>query len=208
MLPLKTYIPNKILFHPKSYILLQINTSLKLLSSHLTDDDLASLLQKWTHKITLNRFDYLCKTGQIENRIYYINKGTFRTYSLDKGIEKDEIFGFPNDFYCSFVSLLTQEPTKNNIQALSKAEVIGINRTDFYQVILSNRKLERVWRQHTEQLLIQRVERSLLLRSTSIQKVKLLLENKAEIFQLIPNKYIASYLDMSPATLSRMLKQL
>ena len=123
----------------------QIQANLKLLSNQITDDDLTLLLQKWTHKRTLKRFEYLSLHGQVENMLYFINKGTFRTYILNKGVEEDEEFGMPNSFYCSFVSFLTQQPANNTLQALSQAEVIGINRADFYDIILHNRKLERVW---------------------------------------------------------------
>lgn len=186
----------------------QIKTTLKLLSSELTDEDLDPLLQKWTHKKTLKRFEHLSVQGQLEHMIYFINKGTFRTYTTINKIEEVEIFGYPNDFYCSYIAFLNQLPTQNNIQALTKAEVTGIKRDDFYAYILKSQKLERIWRQQTEHLLIQRVERTLLLRTTSIERVKLLLETNPTIFQLIPHKYIASYLHMSPSTLSRVLKKL
>ena len=186
----------------------QIKTILKQLSSEITDEDLNPLVQKWIHKKTLKRFEHLSVQGKVENMLYFINKGIFRTYITTNEVEEDELFAYSGSFYCSYISFLNQLPAQNNLQALAKAEVIGIKRDDFYSIIEKNQKLERLWRQQTERLLIQRVERALLLRTSSIEKVKSLLEKNPEIFQLLPHKYIASYLHMSPATLSRVLKKL
>jgi len=188
--------------------LIQIKTALKQLSNKITDDDLRPLLQKWTHTRTLKRFEHLSNYGEIESMLYFIIKGSFRTYITHKDKEEVEVFGFPNNFCCSYVSFLTQQPALHQLQALSKSEVIGIKRADFYTAIHNNWNLENFCRRQTEQLIINRVERALLLRSSSIEKVKLLLESNPNIFQLVPHKYIASYLNMSPATLSRMINKL
>jgi len=149
--------------------LIQIKTALKQLSNKITDDDLRPLLQKWTHTRTLKRFEHLSNYGEIESMLYFIIKGSFRTYITHKDKEEVEVFGFPNNFCCSYVSFLTQQPALHQLQALSKSEVIGIKRADFYTAIHNNWNLENFCRRQTEQLIINRVERALLLRSYIVQ---------------------------------------
>ena len=69
--------------------------------------------------------------------------------------------------------------------------------------------MERHWRQMTEQALLGRIEREIdLVTNSPKERINRLLQRSPHIFQLFPHKYIASYLRMTPETLSRMLRQM
>ncbi|MCE2734433.1 MAG: hypothetical protein LW821_13820 [Flammeovirgaceae bacterium] len=69
----------------------------------------------------------------------------------------------------------------------------------------NNISIERAWRILQEKALLGKIERETeLLTFTPEQRVNRLLQRSPHLFQIIPRKYIASYLRMTPETLSRL----
>lgn len=90
------------------------------------------------------------------------------------------------------------------MQALTKLKFAKINRSDFYQNMDKIPKLERCWRMITEEALLGKIEREVeMLTFSPEERYQRLLERSSHVFQLIPKEYIASYLRMTPETLSR-----
>ncbi len=167
-----------------------------------------TLLDKWTIKRQVKRFDFLIQKGVRESHLYFITKGTLRIYYVSNDTEICVGFGYPNKLICSYPSFVSNQPSDYYIQALTDTQLIGISRTDFYDRIHQSWNLERHWRQMTEQALLGRIEREIDLVTYSPQeRLARLLKRSPHIFQLFPHKYIASYLRMTPETLSRMLRK-
>jgi CRP-like cAMP-binding protein len=82
---------------------------------------------------------------------------------------------------------------------------MAIRRKDFYTLFDAHPKIERAWRHLEEVALVGMIEREAeLLTFTPEQRYRRLMNRSPHLFQIIPRKYIASYLRMSPETLSRI----
>lgn len=174
-----------------------------------TDRDIQNLLGKWTIKKQVKRFDFLIQKGVKESHLYFITKGTLRIYCVSKDTEICVGFGYPNTLICSYPSFVSNRPSDYYIQALTDTQLIGISRTDFYDCIHQSWNLERHWREMTEQALLGRIEREIdLVTYAPTERLERLFQRSPHLFQLFPNKYIASYLRMTPETLSRMLRKM
>ncbi len=176
--------------------------------SQPTEKEISNLLQQWTVEKKVKRFDYLIQKGTRESHLYFIKKGTMRIYYVSNDTEICVGFGYPNTLICSYPSFVSNRPSNYYIQALTDTELIGISRTDFYENIHRSWNLERHWREMTEQALLGRIEREIdLVTYAPKERLDRLLNRSPHLFQWIPNKYIASYLRMTPETLSRMLSK-
>ena len=172
----------------------------------ISSSEIDDFVNLWTIHKKLKKFDFLSTQGKIERNLYFILEGTFHQYySLDSNFTVS--FAIPHMFYNSFESFVTQQPSKVFVQALSAAEVIGISRESFYKTIHSNWNFERAYRLKTETQLLEQYERDFLLKLPSSQRVLKYLKTQPQIFQKIPQKYIASFLGLSPETFSRILKK-
>lgn len=168
--------------------------------------ELVDFVNLWTVHKQLNKFDYLLTCGQVERNLYFILQGTFHEfYPLENNFTAS--LATTNRFYNSFESFVTQEPSKVSIQALSKSVVIGISREIFYKSIYTNWNYERAFRLNTEAQLIERYERDFLLKLPAAKRVMHYLKTKPRYFQDIPQKYIASFLNLTPETFSRILNK-
>ncbi len=172
---------------------------------HVGDDALHALLEKWNHVRTLNRHEFLARPGEIETSLFFVSAGTMRIYYPNESEEICVGFAYSNTLICSYPSFISRKPSQYYIQALTKTRLVSISRKDFYSLFERFPEVERGWRLLEEQALLGKIEREVeMLTFSPEQRYTRLLERSPHIFQLIPRKYIASYLRMSPETLSRL----
>lgn len=171
----------------------------------LTESEESALLSRWTKKYSLKRNDFLVQVGQVENHLFFVLDGTMRIYYPVKEEEVCVGFAYENNMICSYPSFIRQQPSAYAIQALTQTNLMAITRSDFYDLVHSHIGIERSWRIIQEEALVGKIDREVeLLTFTPEERYLRLLKRSPHIFQLIPRKYIASYLRMTPETLSRI----
>lgn len=164
------------------------------------------LCRAWQRELELRRGDYLTRWGQVEQHLYFIESGTLAIFYEEGDNEQVVGFGYRDSLICSFPSFIRAEPSDYHIQALSACRLQGIARSDFYGLLEARAPLERLWRKMVEEALLGRIEREIdLLTVSPRERLQRLLNRSPHLFQLVPHKYIASYLRMTPETLSRTL---
>jgi CRP-like cAMP-binding protein len=171
----------------------------------ISDEAVSELLSRWSHPVALSRNDFLIRKDQTETRLFYVLDGSLRIYYPHH--EEEICVGFAHDhnLICSYPSFIDRKPSAYYIQALRKTSLMAILRTDFYSLLETYRSVEQAWRMLEEEALLGKIEREVeMLTFTPHERYKRLLERSPSIFQRIPRKYIASYLRMTPETLSRI----
>lgn len=164
-----------------------------------------ALLEAWKHRKALKRGENLIEIGKVEDQLYWVESGTLRIFFPFNGEEVCVGFGYPNTFLVSYPSFIKNEHSEYVIQAIRKSTLLGISRKDFYACLDRFPEIERAWRMLTEEALLGKIEREVeKLTFSPQQRLERLLSRSPRLFQLIPKKYIASYLRMKPETLSRM----
>lgn len=147
---------------------------------------------------------YLLKEKQVCDLVYFINKGSFRHFvTLDDGSEIILDLSVENDWLVDYDSLTSQKPSKNAIQSFEDSEVFSVNIQSFHHLVLTNPtffQLMRLWE------FLQTPYQSNAL--SPDEKYSQLIINRPAIIQKFPLKYIASYLGITPETLSRIRSRL
>lgn len=171
----------------------------------LEAEALTAMLRLWKHRRTLKRNDFLARAGLVESGLFFVEAGALRIYFPNDRDEVSVGFSYTGQLICSYPSFILQKPSAYYIQALSRTELVYISRQDFYGLFERYRSIERCWRILEEQALLGKIEREAeMLAYTPEQRYERLLQRSPHIFQLIPKKYIASYLRMTPETMSRI----
>ncbi len=156
--------------------------------------------------LTLERNKYLKVKGSIDTNIYYIESGSLRIFVLDAYEEQTIRFGYKENIIVALDSFLTGSPSELYIQAIKKTVVRVISRQQFNQ-FLEQENNQRWWTKTLEGLVLQQMEREKdLLTSSPKERYERVLSRSPQLFQEIPNRYIANYLRMSAETLSRLKK--
>ena len=172
----------------------------------LSPEEVADFAARWDQTIRLRRHDFLVAPGQAEQRLCFVRHGLLRIYyPTTPGEETCVGFGHANSLLCSFPSFVTGQPSTYAIQALRQSELLAIGRADFLDFVESSPAFARFWRAELEKALVGRMEHEIdLLLPEPAQRLARLRQRNPRIFQLVPRKYLASYLRMTPETLSRL----
>ena len=152
--------------------------------------------------------EYLIKKGMVEKHFYFVNKGVLRAFHIKDGEEICIGFTYDNDFSGGYDSFITGRPTQFYIQALVDCELFAISREDLYLMYDSYKNVERWGRLFNEKLLLGKGLREVAILSYSAEeRYRRLMTQSPQCLQLIPQKYLASYLAMTPETFSRLRKK-
>ncbi|WP_299161713.1 Crp/Fnr family transcriptional regulator [uncultured Tenacibaculum sp.] len=170
---------------------------------------LKGLEGEWEKEITIKRNDFLANPGDINTNLYFVKEGSLRVF-IDDDIEEHTIrFGYRESLITALDCFLTEKPTSFYIQALKKCELKVISKAHYMRFINSKKEYEEIWKKLLESFVYQQIEREIDLITYSPQKrFERVFKRSPQVFQEIPQKYIASYLRMTPETLSRILKTL
>lgn len=161
----------------------------------------------WDKAIELERNEYLKVKGSIDTNIYLVISGSLRIFVVDEYEEHTIRFGYKDNFIASLDSFLTEQPSDFYIQALKKTTVKAIHKKKYMAFIESSLENKKIWLAILENFVLQQMERERdILTSSPIERYNRVLKRSPQLFQEIPNKYIASYLRMTPETLSRIKK--
>jgi CRP-like cAMP-binding protein len=153
----------------------------------------------------LSRHEYLLTPGVVENHIYYIEEGALRLFYVSRNAEHDIRFGYTGNIITSLDSFLSGKTSQYYIQAIRKTIVYQIPKMTFFEFVRGDIQSLKEYSGLMEQLALQQLEREIdLLTEAPVERYNRVLERSPQLFQEIPLKYIASYLRMTPETLSRL----
>jgi CRP-like cAMP-binding protein len=175
---------------------------------HLNDqekDYFTTLLQyKAVPKRTL-----ILKEGELCEAIHYIHKGAFRAFFRDaEGHESDVMFGIDDWWITDLLSFVTREPAMLHIEAMEEGELFALKRESLDQLFETVPKFERFFRIIFQNSYIREQLRTVQnLSMNAAQRYEYFTKKYPLQVQRIPQKYIASYLGMTPEFLSVIRKK-
>lgn len=172
----------------------------------ITKKTVKQILELSEHSLTLERNEFLKVGGSIDTNAYYIESGSLKVYVLDDFEERIIRFGYAENIIVSLDSFFTEKPSDLYIQALKKTELKVVSKEQVTRFLEADTN-RRFWISELEKLIVQQHEREVdLLTNSPRERYRRVMERSPQLFQEIPNKHIASYLRMSPETLSRLKK--
>lgn len=154
----------------------------------------------------LSRNEFLKKGGVTDQNVYLIQEGSIRVFVCD-GVEEQIIrFGYAGNIIVALDSYLSGKPSALYMQAIKRTLVKVIPKAELDNFLKEDTN-KLMWIAILENLVLQQMEREIdILTSSPAQRYERVLRRSPQLFQEIPHKHIASYLRMTPETLSRLKK--
>lgn len=157
------------------------------------------------HNTTIPPRTILLKEGEIAKNLYFIKKGCLRLWFNNDGKDVTFQFFFENKAVSSFESFLEGKPSMLNLESIENSELVYLSKKDFDKIL----SLYPDIKEGFYQIMMQRLSNYAKLFLSRIKdnpqkRYKELLQKSPEIITRIPQHYIASYLGITPISLSRI----
>lgn len=149
---------------------------------------------------------YLLQEGDISRHQYFVNKGCLRTYTIDeKGLEHIIQFAIEDWWTGDMFSFLTQTPARFTIDALEDSELLCLEKNALEELYVKIPKFERFFRHLLQNAFIALQERIVAnLSQPADERYCTFITKYPYMEKRLPLKQIASYLGITPESLSRI----
>ncbi|MBR2238525.1 MAG: Crp/Fnr family transcriptional regulator [Prevotella sp.] len=143
--------------------------------------------------------------GEVCQSIYWIVKGLVRQFYFKNKKELTEYMATENTICMSIESLFHETPSHQIIQALEPTILFEIPMRELEAAAIKSVNIQMLYRKILEESLIISQQRADMLRFESAQdRYQKLVKSTPQLVLRAPLVYIASYLQMTPETLSRV----
>lgn len=151
------------------------------------------------------RGEKVVESGDVSDAIYYVERGMVREFYFKNNKSVTEYLAADGTIVMSIESLFREEPSKLVIEALEPTLVYALPKKRLEEVALHNVNIQILYRKILEESLIISQRRADLLRFESAKDRYLkLCKLNPKVIMKAPLVYVASYLQMTPETLSRV----
>jgi CRP-like cAMP-binding protein len=159
---------------------------------------------------TFKRKEFLVFNGDVCKYCYFIVEGCVQVFGYDKnGNESTRDFVFDQHWVMEIESFSSQQPAKENLRAVAPCSVLGISAAHFQQMLKEVPQFEHMYRQILELSYANSVFRlNTFIAMEAAERVQWMYEHQPGLLQKLSNKMVASYLGISPETLSRLKNDL
>src|SRR3982751_1343913 len=174
-----------------------------------SDEELDTIKTYLTPK-KLRKKQFLLQEGDVCKYIAFVEKGALRAYTIDKkGMEHIIQFAVEGWLISDLSSFLSADPAMYNIDALEECELVLISRTAYEELLKKIAKFETYIRLQITGAYVAMQKRLISLNSLPLEeRYTNLIALYPDIVQRVPQHMIASYMGLTPETLSRVRKKM
>lgn len=172
---------------------------------NISDTELKTAMT-YFKSIKVKKNEFLVNHGESSQRTFFVGKGCLRIFFLNEdGQEATRYFAFENQFATALTSFITGDPSAEFIQAVEATDLLYISHDDFYHLLEIIPEWEKFYRSYLENAYVNNTNRLMsFITMDATERYRQLLSQSPIIVKRLPNKMVASYLNISQETLSRL----
>jgi len=162
-------------------------------------------IKPWARKKECPKKSWLLNEGDVSEYLLFIKRGCVRSWVNNDGNDITFQFFFEGSFVSSFESLWRRQPSLFNLETIEPSILHMIHRDDLFTAVKNFPVLKDAINEllccrlyHYQKLFLSRIQ------NTPKRRYEELLRESPEIFKRVPHHYIASYLGITPVSLSRI----
>ena len=172
--------------------------------STMTHDEL-DMLESILVPMKFAKGEKILSEGDICTNIYWVVKGLVRQFYFKNGKELTEYMATENTICMCIESLFLEQPTHLQMMALEPTIIYALPKAELEAVAMKSVNIQILFRKILEESLILSQIHADMLRFESAQdRYQKLVKRSPQLVLRAPLVYIASYLQMTPETLSRV----
>ncbi len=172
--------------------------------STMTHEEL-DVLESILVPMKFQKGEIFLKEGDVCKCIYWVVKGLVRQYYFKNGKELTEYMAAENTICMSIESLFKEEPSHQQMQAIEPTIIFAMPKASLEKAAVKNVNIQMLYRKILEEsLILSQVHADMLRFESAQERYAKLVKRTPQLVLRAPLVYIASYLQMTPETLSRV----
>lgn len=175
--------------------------------AHFSDPELEAVVHRFKHK-KVKSGEFLLTNGEVCKDLLFVQKGCLRLYYLHEEMEVSVWFSFEHSSAIEVYSFISGMPSNYFLQAIEDSEVLFISKKELDELCLAQPRMYAMMKNFWEDVLLNLISRFTALQTDSAEKRYLDLLAKPPYMKAIPLKYLASFIGVTPTSLSRIRRQI
>jgi CRP-like cAMP-binding protein len=172
--------------------------------SDITDDEFANILLPVIKIRRFGKKELVTKAGEVENYFNFIVKGLVRKYYRKGNHEINTQISYEGHLIVSQESFHSRLPSEYYIETIEPSTLVSISYDDIEKVFAQSHSMEHLARLLiTHVMVIKDVWQMQLVKMTPRERFLRFVTKNPELMQRVPQKFLASYLNIKPETFSR-----
>lgn len=172
--------------------------------STMTHDEL-SILEDLLIPMKVKKNTMILQQGEVSEYIYYLHEGLVRQFYYKNGKEMTSHIGVDGSIFMSVESLFREKPSSEVIETLETCRIYALPKQRLENVALHNQNIQILYRKILEEALIEsQIHADLVRFETAQDRYRRICKMMPKVVLRAPLVFIASYLQMTPETLSRV----
>ncbi len=154
--------------------------------------------ERYSKSSDIQRTDSTCKN------IFFMSAGAARIFYWKDGVDITEHFAVEGQLIIRAESLFTAQKTNKGIQSITASQVLVIPAEGLFQLYERFPEIESMFRRVFEKEWVNTIKRLESFQMKTAKERYLDLMNETNVLSMIPLKMVASYLGITPVSLSRI----
>ena len=147
--------------------------------------------------------------GQIEKHFYFVISGIQKSYYLHKEKEHIIAFAYPSSFSGIPESFFSQTPSRYYLETITNSIFLRVSYEQHQQFMMQHREIETLFRKIAENFLNGVIQRQHEIMALSMEdRFRVFVDRSAHLLQIIPQKDIASYLNIDATNFSKLINRI
>lgn len=170
----------------------------------ITDEEFEKSIQPVLKVRRFRKKELLVKEGETENYFNFISKGIIRKYYKTSKVESNIQISTEGQIMLNQQSFLSRRPSEYFVEAIEPSVVFSIRYDKLEELYSQSKKMERLGRLViTHMMIISDSWQMQMIKMTARERFLAFVNKNPELMRRVPQKYLASYLNIKPETFSR-----
>lgn len=173
----------------------------------LSDTEIEEIISKF-HRQKVKKNEFVLKQGMVCKDLVFVQSGCLRLFYIHDDIEVSVWFALKHSSAIEMYSFISGLPSDYFLQAIEDTEILYLPKSELENLYVKHQKMQELMRKFWEDVILNLLQRFTALQRDSAEQRYLDLLNKPELLQSIPQKYLASFIGVTPTSLSRIKKNI
>jgi CRP-like cAMP-binding protein len=174
---------------------------------NFSHEELETITSKFQPR-KIRKNDFLFRQGEICKYFIFVKSGCLRLFYFNDETEVSVWFAFANSSAIEISSFISQYPSDYFIQAIEESEILYLTVDELNKLYITVPDMQIMMKKYWEDVVVTLINRFTSLQRDTAEKRYLDLLNTPPYLEKIPQKYLASYIGVTPTSLSRIRKNL